>query len=164
MWIPALGFPPARRDLRFLWSVAEKTCRGLHSRPLRGDPPALRPCPCLSGISRPPGATAFRHGPLFRDALLTCAGVITSVPLLLFAFGAARIPLITVGLLQYVSPSLSFALGVLVYGEVFDVTPGVTFGAIWLGLGLYTPDAFLWSQRRPSPAPQEEPPSPQKGA
>jgi len=86
------------------------------------------------------------------------------VPLLLFAFGAARIPLITVGLLQYVSPSLSFALGVLVYGEVFDVTPGVTFGAIWLGLGLYTPDAFLWSQRRPSPAPQEEPPSPQKGA
>ncbi len=109
------------------------------------------------------GQLLFGTGPLFRDALLTCAGVITSVPLLLFAFGAARIPLITVGLLQYASPSLSFALGVLVYGEVFDVTRGVTFGAIWLGLGLYTLDAFLWSQRRPSPAPQE-PPSPQKGA
>ena len=105
------------------------------------------------------GQQCFGAGSLFRDALLSGSGIITSVPLLLFAFGAARIPLVTVGLLQYVAPSLSFALGVLAYGEAFDFTRGVTFGAIWIGLGPYTLDSFLLS-RRSSP----EAPSPQREA
>ena len=105
------------------------------------------------------GQLIFGTGPVFRDALVTCSGIITSVPLLLFAFGAARIPLMTVGLLQYASPSLSFALGVLIYGEVFDVSRGVTFGAIWLGLALYTLDAFLWHRSSSSSTVERDPAS-----
>lgn len=97
------------------------------------------------------GQNFFGNGPLLRDLLLSCSGMVTSIPLLLFAFGAARISLVTVGLLQYVSPSISFVLGVLVYGEAFDVSRGITFGAIWCGLGLYSLDAIRHMRFLPPP-------------
>jgi chloramphenicol-sensitive protein RarD len=79
-----------------------------------------------------------------------CAGAITAVPLLLFAYGARRIRLTTLGLLQYLSPSVSFCLGVLVYHEAFGRDRFVSFALIWLGLALYTADnlrAFARSAR-----------------
>ena len=80
-------------------------------------------------------------------ALLLSAGVITAIPLLLFAYGAQRIRLSTLGLLQYVSPSVQLLLGVLVYDEPFPAARAVSFACIWVGLCLYTFDG-LWLQRR----------------
>ena len=75
------------------------------------------------------------------------AGVVTAVPLLLFAYGAQRIRLTTLGLLQYVAPTVQFLIGLLVYHEAFDAARMQAFGLIWGGLALYTADG-IWAQRR----------------
>jgi chloramphenicol-sensitive protein RarD len=80
-------------------------------------------------------------------AWLLLAGPITAVPLLLFAFGARRITMATLGTLQYLSPSLQFALGVWLYGEPLEPTRLAGFLAIWTALGLYSADGFLWMRR-----------------
>lgn len=74
-------------------------------------------------------------------------GVVTAIPLLLFAYGAQRIRLATLGLLQYLAPSVQFLIGYLVYREPFDAARLQAFSLIWCGLALYTADAF-WAQRR----------------
>ncbi|KAA0889775.1 EamA family transporter RarD [Oryzomonas rubra] len=72
---------------------------------------------------------------------LPLAGVLTATPLLLFAAAARRLRLATIGFLQYLTPSLQFALAVFAYGEQFTPTHMVTFILIWSGLALYTADA-----------------------
>lgn len=89
------------------------------------------------------GEGAFGHLGAGMDLLLISAGAITAVPLLLFAYGARRLPLATVGFLQYLAPTGQFLLAVLVYREVFTVPHLVAFLLIWAGLGL-----FLWGERR----------------
>lgn len=82
-------------------------------------------------------------------ALLTwmlLAGPITAIPLLLFAAGARRIPLATMGLLQYISPSLQFALGVWLFGEAVQPARLLGFACIWGALLLYTLEG-LWQRR-----------------
>lgn len=74
-------------------------------------------------------------------------GVVTAIPLLLFAYGAQRIRLATLGLLQYLAPSVQFLIGYLVYREPFDTARLQAFSLIWCGLALYSADAF-WTQRR----------------
>lgn len=74
------------------------------------------------------------------------AGVVTAIPLLLFAYGAQRIRLATLGLLQYLAPSMQFLIGYLVYREPFDAVRLQAFSLIWCGLALYSADAF-WIQR-----------------
>ncbi len=74
-------------------------------------------------------------------------GVVTAIPLLLFAYGAQRIRLATLGLLQYLAPSVQFLIGWLWYRESFDHVRLQAFGLIWCGLALYSADAF-WIQRR----------------
>ncbi|MDI1250852.1 MAG: EamA family transporter RarD [Lacunisphaera sp.] len=74
-------------------------------------------------------------------------GVITALPLLMFAYGAQRIRLTTLGLLQYLSPSAQFLIGLLVYHETFDADRMLAYGVIWGGLALYSADSF-WTQRR----------------
>ena len=86
------------------------------------------------------GLGAFLHNGFKTDALLLLSGVATSVPLLLFAHGARRISFITVGLLQYITPTMAFLLGCLVYGEEFKPSHVLGFGCIWLALALYTFD------------------------
>jgi chloramphenicol-sensitive protein RarD len=66
--------------------------------------------------------------------------VVTAIPLLLFAYGARRIRLTTLGLLQYIAPTVQFSLGVLVFHENFTHERALAFGCIWLGLALYTAD------------------------
>lgn len=80
-------------------------------------------------------------------ALVLSAGVITAVPLLLFAFGAKRIRLSTLGLLQYLAPSVQLALGVWVYHEPFSRARALSFAFIWAALVIYTVDNLL-AQRR----------------
>lgn len=75
------------------------------------------------------------------------AGVVTAVPLLLFAYGAQRLKLTTLGLLQYVAPTVQFLIGLLVYHEAFDSARLQAFSLIWLGLILYSGDG-AWAQRR----------------
>jgi chloramphenicol-sensitive protein RarD len=80
--------------------------------------------------------------------LLLSAGVVTAVPLFLFAYGAQRIRLSTLGLLQYVSPSVQLLLGVVVYDEPFPVARAISFAWIWAGLALYSVDGLLQARRR----------------
>jgi chloramphenicol-sensitive protein RarD len=84
-----------------------------------------------------------------QTLLVLSAGVITAVPLLFFAYGAKRIRLSTLGLLQYLTPSVQFALGVWVYREPFPRERIVCFAFIWAALALYSTDS-VWMQRRNS--------------
>jgi chloramphenicol-sensitive protein RarD len=76
-----------------------------------------------------------------RDVLLVLAGPVTAVPLLLFAAAARRVKLATLGLLQYIAPTLQFAEAVLIFGEPLRPAYLVTFALIWAGLALYAVDA-----------------------
>lgn len=84
------------------------------------------------------GELHFAHQPWHLDALLILGGVVTSVPLLLFAAGARRLPLMTMGFMQYLVPTSSMALAVLVYGEKMDASRLLTFAAIWLALIVFS--------------------------
>jgi chloramphenicol-sensitive protein RarD len=95
------------------------------------------------------GRAAFLAGDRGLDALLLLAGPLTAIPLLWFAAAARRLPLSTIGFIQYLSPTLQFLLAVLVYGEVFDTAKAVAFACIWTALAI-----FAWnSVRRRSPEP-----------
>lgn len=80
--------------------------------------------------------------------LVLSAGVITAIPLLLFAYGAKRVRLSTLGLLQYLAPSVQLILGVWVYHEPFSRARLASFGLIWAALVLYTADNLLAARRR----------------
>lgn len=86
------------------------------------------------------GNSAFFRGDLTLDLLLTGAGVATTVPLLLFAYGAKRIRMTTLGVLQYVNPTCVFLLGVFVYDEPLSSGTLLTFICIWVALALYAFD------------------------
>ncbi|WP_374404627.1 EamA family transporter RarD [Niveibacterium sp.] len=75
-------------------------------------------------------------------ALLPFAGVMTTIPLALFAEAARRLPLSTVGLVQYLSPTLNFLIAVLIFGEAFRGGDLAAFGLIWTALALYSADAL----------------------
>jgi len=89
------------------------------------------------------GQGAFLHTGATSDALLMGAGLMTTVPLLMFASAARRIPLSLMGILQYVSPTLQFLLGVLVYGEPFTQTQFIGFSIVWVALILFGAEGFL---------------------
>lgn len=93
------------------------------------------------------GTGALGTVDLRTHALVVSSGVITAVPLLLFAYGARRIQLSTLGLLQYLAPSVQLALGVWLYHEPFSPERAISFAFIWAALVLYTVDN-LWSQRK----------------
>lgn len=86
------------------------------------------------------GVGALGHANAYIHWLLLAAGVITAVPLLLFAYGARRIRFTTLGLLQYIAPTVQFALGVWVFREPFTATQTASFAFIWAGLAIYTFD------------------------
>ena len=75
------------------------------------------------------------------------AGVVTSLPLLWFAEAAKRLNLSTIGILQYLAPSIAFILGVFVYKEAFTRHNLITFGCIWMGVLLYTWESVIRSKR-----------------
>ncbi len=95
---------------------------------------------------------AFIDAPTQSQWLLMAAGPITAIPLLLFAAGARRIPMATLGLLQYIGPSLQLALGVLLYNESFGGDRLIGFVAIWSALVVYSGESVwrAWRSRKPS--------------
>lgn len=92
-------------------------------------------------------ATLTGHG-AGHVALLVLTGPVTAVPLLLFGAAARRIPLTTLGTLQYLAPTLQFLLGVVVYGEVMPAERWVGFGLVWVALAVFTVDLVRSRPRR----------------
>lgn len=72
------------------------------------------------------------------QALIAVAGPVTAVPLALFAYGARRLKVSTLGLMMYLNPTVQMLVAVFVFGEAFTAAHGVTFAAIWCGLVLYS--------------------------
>lgn len=77
------------------------------------------------------------------DLLLIGAGIVTTIPLLMFASAARQIPLTLVGLLQYIAPSMQFLIGVFLYKEPFDHAHLIGFGIVWAALVLFWVENFL---------------------
>jgi chloramphenicol-sensitive protein RarD len=92
--------------------------------------------------------TAFVYG-VGHAALLLAAAPVTAVPLLLYGASARRIPLSTLGVLQYLGPSLQFVIGVTVFDEVMPTERWVGFGLVWLALVIFTLDLVRARPRRP---------------
>lgn len=84
------------------------------------------------------GLGAFRTEGTVVILLLIGAGVVTAVPLLLFSSGAKRLPLSLVGFTQYISPTISLLIGVLVYHEGFTTVDMIAFCFIWAALAMYS--------------------------
>ncbi len=89
------------------------------------------------------GTGAFDPETPLTDLLLAGGGVVTAVPLLLFAHGARRIQYSTVGFLQYIAPTGQLLVGVLLYKEPFTQTHGISFGLVWAGIVVYAISSLM---------------------
>jgi chloramphenicol-sensitive protein RarD len=98
------------------------------------------------------GVGAFLHSTSLVDLLLFGAGLVTVIPLLLFASAAQRIPLTMIGVLQYINPTMQFLLGVLIYKEPFDHHRLIGFGVVWVALILFGLEGFLAKQKSKVPS------------
>jgi chloramphenicol-sensitive protein RarD len=94
---------------------------------------------------------ALASGDASLIAWLLLAGPLTVVPLLLFAAGARRITMATLGLLQYIGPTIQFALGVWLYHEPFGGARLAGFALIWFALAVYSAESWWVSRRRTAP-------------
>lgn len=88
------------------------------------------------------GDSALIHAPLGTQLQLTLAGLVTAAPLLLFHAATRRLPLIAVGMFQYIAPTLTLLLAVVVYDEAFTRAHALAFGCIWTALALFSFDSF----------------------
>jgi len=84
------------------------------------------------------GVGAFEREGAAVILLLIGSGIVTAVPLLLFASGAKRLPMSVIGFTQYISPTISLLIGIFVYHEGFTVVDMVGFGFIWVALAIYS--------------------------
>jgi chloramphenicol-sensitive protein RarD len=94
------------------------------------------------------GASTFTSNGPGHVALVVGTGVVTVLPLLAFGGAATRIPLSTLGLMQYVTPTVQFLLGILFFHEPMPAMRWVGFGLIWLALVLFTAESLRYRQRR----------------
>ena len=94
------------------------------------------------------GQGAFLHTGAGSDLLLVGAGLMTTVPLLMFSSAVRRIPLSLAGILQYITPTLQFLCGVLIYKEPFTSAQLIGFGIVWGALIIFVMEGFL-ALRRP---------------
>jgi chloramphenicol-sensitive protein RarD len=88
------------------------------------------------------GGGAFAHTGLVSDLLMIGAGPATTIPLLLFAGGAQRIPLSLMGVLQYLAPTLQFLIGVFVFLEPVPVSRWIGFAIIWAALVIFAVEGW----------------------
>jgi len=99
------------------------------------------------------GTGAFLHEGALTDILLIGTGVVTSIPLLMFASAARQIPLTVIGLLQYIAPTLQFLIGVFLYHEPFDQSRLIGFGLVWLALIIFWVENYLANRVTITPLP-----------
>ena len=102
------------------------------------------------------GASTFASHGAGHVALMIGTGAITVVPLLCFGAAATRIPLSTLGLMQYVTPSVQFVLGLVVFGEPMPALRWVGFALIWLSLVIFTVDSLRHRRRQLRVRPPEK--------
>lgn len=88
------------------------------------------------------GSGAFGHISPLVTFLLILSGVVTAIPLILFAHGAPKVPLVTIGIIQYIAPTLQFLIGVFLYNEPFTHDRLIGFSIIWLALVIFTFEGF----------------------
>jgi len=88
------------------------------------------------------------------DLLLIGAGVVTTIPLLMFASAARQIPLTVVGLLQYIAPTMQFLIGVFLYKEPFDRAHLIGFGIVWIALIIFWVENFTAKRVSVEPIPE----------
>jgi chloramphenicol-sensitive protein RarD len=98
------------------------------------------------------GQSALREGPVVC-VLLVLGGIITAVPLALFAHGARRVRYSTVGLVQYIGPTIQLLLGVFVFREPFTPATALGYFAIWAALAIYAADGLLRARGTANAAP-----------
>lgn len=84
-----------------------------------------------------------------RPLLLLGGGALTALTLLLFAFGARKIPIFAIGLLQYISPTMVLLLGIFAYGEAFGFWRALSFGFVWAGIAVYIAPGIKGVLKRP---------------
>lgn len=84
------------------------------------------------------GSGAFVTGNAVVIIFLIGSGVVTAIPLLLFASGAKRLPMSVLGFTQYISPTISLLIGIFMYHEAFTIVDMVAFGFIWVALVIYS--------------------------
>ena len=100
------------------------------------------PALVVLGVLESRGDAAFGHAGVGESFLLVSTGLATAVPLLLFAAAASRVPLSTVGLLQYVTPLMQLSIGVFVYDEPMPAARLAGFAIVWLALAVFTVDCL----------------------
>lgn len=93
------------------------------------------------------GIGSFGHAGPLVGTLLVVSGVVTATPLALFAIGARLLPYSTVGILQYIAPSLQLVCAVFIMGEPFQHARAVGFASIWVALVVYAIDGIMRSRR-----------------
>lgn len=94
------------------------------------------------------GQQTFTGATPWHPTLLALSGVVTAVPLLLFAAAARRVPLVTIGLLQFVTPVMQLLCGVLLLGERMSTQRWVGFAIVWLALAILSVDTIVAARRR----------------
>jgi chloramphenicol-sensitive protein RarD len=97
------------------------------------------------------GGGVFLHVSATTDLLLVATGVLTVLPLLLFASAVRQVPLSVIGILQYIAPTMQFLLGVFVFREPFSADQFGGFALVWIALLVFGTDGVL-SRRRAMPA------------
>jgi len=93
------------------------------------------------------GGGSFGEQGLSIDVLLILSGLVTAAPLLMFAAAGKRLRYATLGLLQYIAPTIQFLLAVLLFKEALGTAHIVTFAFIWIGLAIYAADAVRTARR-----------------
>ena len=94
------------------------------------------------------GTSTFGTEGAGHAALIMTTGIVTAVPLICFGAAATRVSLTTIGLLQYLAPTIQFALGVLVFHEAMPPMRWVGFGLVWIALVMFTYEAVTHRRRQ----------------
>lgn len=108
------------------------------------------PALCYIAYLTATGQDHFVSSTANDTALLIGCGPVTAVPLLLFAFGARLLRLSTIGIMQYIAPTMVFLIAVLVFGEPFGGTQAIAFALIWTALAMYSWSMFRGREIRPA--------------
>ena len=106
------------------------------------------------GILQANNTAVFMHSSLTLDLLMISGGLVTTVPLLMFASAAKQIPLSMIGVLQYLAPSIQFLIGIFVYKEAFDNSRLIGFALVWLALIIFWAENYLANRVPLEPIPE----------
>ena len=100
------------------------------------------------------GTAGFLRDGTAIDLLLVGAGIVTTIPLLMFASAAKQIPLNMIGVLQYFAPTIQFLIGIFIYKEPFDTTRLIGFSIVWLALIIFWVENLIAHRNPVEPIPE----------